>query len=193
MISLIIKILNSYKFNIILIFYYEFKYFLLNYHGWYFKKSINKNSTDTIPAPFFFLHKTSIFFKKKNIKSIVDLGCGTGRTLFFFNKKFKNIKVYGIENDKLNYSLAKKEENKKIKVFFGDILKFKFKKKFSVFFLNDPIKQKSKYNSLIKKILRTGSYLVTVNINFKIDCLKKSKLEYCLQFGEKNLKIYRLR
>ena len=58
----------------------------------------NDKHNDNIPCPYFFLHKIKKFFINEKINSLIDLGCGGGRSLYFFNR-CKKINYYGIENN----------------------------------------------------------------------------------------------
>lgn len=196
MINIFLRIVREYKFYLLIFLFYEAKYFLLNYSGWEFSVSNNKNNTDNIPTPFYFLEKIFYFLKKKKIKSIIDLGCGNGRVCFFFKKKDPSISVTGLENIKKIYKKSKKKlHKKKIKILLSDLNKFRFEKRYDVYFLNDPLQNKKKYEKLIKKIIRSinkPSYIVTVNINYKINSLKFYKPVYSKSIKVKNFKIYKI-
>ena len=51
------------------------------------KIKVQNNSlrTDTVPSIYFFLHEVSKFLRKKNIKSVVDVGSGYGRVVNFIS------------------------------------------------------------------------------------------------------------
>jgi ubiquinone/menaquinone biosynthesis C-methylase UbiE len=78
--------------------------------------------------PFTIFHKdmTKIvkFFKRKNVKRVLDLGCGTGRHLVYLAKH--SFDVYGIDISKHGIEIAKKwlkKENLKVHLKIGDIYK----------------------------------------------------------------------
>ena len=89
--KIFLKILIKYKFKIFIIFFYKFLYiFFLNYKCNSFDIKNNKNFTDNIPTPYLFLVKIFSFLNDKKIKTFVDIGCGSGRTINFFLRKIVN-------------------------------------------------------------------------------------------------------
>jgi len=68
--------------------------------------------------------KIAELFKKKEIKKVLDLGCGSGRHLVYLAKH--GFEVYGVDIAKSGIKIAKnwlKEENLKAKLKIGDIYK----------------------------------------------------------------------
>ena len=83
-----INFLKSYYNIFFKVLYYEIFYSI------HFKELLPKiklqNSskrTDTVPCIYYFLHEISKFLKKKDIKSIVDIGSGYGRVVNFISLK----------------------------------------------------------------------------------------------------------
>ena len=105
MIKKIFELIKVYRFSLLIILVYEFLYMFRGYKGNILAIRNNKFRTDNIPCPYFFLEIISNFLKKKNIKSLIDLGCGSGRVLYFFNQKH-NIKLFGIEYYQESYKLC---------------------------------------------------------------------------------------
>ena len=98
-IKFLISILKSYKKKLIKIFFFEIYYsikYLLS--GNYYKIQNDNLRTDTIPCPYFFIHKISQFINKKKIRSLIDLGCGFGRITNFLSDS-TNAAIYGYEVD----------------------------------------------------------------------------------------------
>lgn len=64
------------------------------------------------------------FFKKRNVKRVLDLGCGTGRHLVYLAKQ--GFEVYGLDISRHGIRIAKKylkQEKVKAKLKIGDIYK----------------------------------------------------------------------
>jgi hypothetical protein len=99
----IIKIIKSYKFQIIFILYYEIIYFLKGYKGFNFQFSKNKKMTNTIPCPFYFLHCIKENINFNNLDGFIDFGSGYGRIVNFFSRKFILKNILGIESEYLPY------------------------------------------------------------------------------------------
>ena len=102
--------IQSYKNLFFQVFFFEIFYSLR------FKELIplmkvhnHKTRTDTVPCIYYFLHEISKFLKKKDIKSIVDIGSGYGRVVNFITLK-NNIKSHGIEYDKEVFKFALKPD-----------------------------------------------------------------------------------
>ena len=102
-----LELLKSYKFSIIKVIIFELFYILRGYKGNSFSVTKNIKINNNIPCPYFLLHKINNFIKKRNIKSFIDLGCGSGRSIYFFNKKYK-IHYFGIEYIDETYKKCKK-------------------------------------------------------------------------------------
>lgn len=162
------NILKNYKFYSFHILFYEAIFFM------FYERKFNKFEylssnflSDSIPCPYFFLKKINKFIKEKRLKQICDLGSGFGKILYFFGKLNK-IKIDGIEYEKKIYLSSKSLENDQIKIFNDDILKFNLKnKRYDLFFLNDPLKNKIDLLSLILKIKNKyqSVYLVFINLD----------------------------
>ena len=123
--------------------------------------------TDTVPCIYYFLHEISKFLKKKNIKSIVDIGSGYGRVVNFISLK-NNIKSHGIEYDKEVFTFALKIKNHKVNLYCGDIFSFNLKKlKSKCFILVDPFKKSNDNKKILFKIQKLypgkKKYIISVN------------------------------
>jgi SAM-dependent methyltransferase len=150
-----IKIIKAYKLMFIKIILYELYYILLGYKGNSYNFRNNEKKTDNIPCPYFFLSKISKFIKKKEINSLTDLGCGSGRSIYFLNRKYP-IKYYGIEYFKETFFKCKLlfQSNPNIKIINNDFMDFNFLKFNSdCYFINDPLKNLNDFEILINKII----------------------------------------
>lgn len=123
--------------------------------------------TDTVPCIYYFLHEISKFLKKKNIKSIVDIGSGYGRVINFISLK-NNIKSHGIEYDKEVFKFALKIKKDKVNLYCGDVFSFNLKKlKSKCFILIDPFKKSNDHKKILFKIKKLypgkKKYIISVN------------------------------
>ena len=156
MIKKIFELIKVYRFSLLIILVYEFLYMFRGYKGNILAIRNNKFRTDNIPCPYFFLEMISNFLKKKNIKSLIDLGCGSGRVLYFFNQKH-NIKLFGIEYYQESYKLCNNmfSSNNNIKIINNDFLKVSISQLVAdCYFLNDPLKNFNSFKFIIEKILK---------------------------------------
>ena len=169
MIKTIVNIILKYKAKIFIVLIFEIIYiFLLRYKGNSLKLLHSKLFTDNIPTPYLFLSKISKFFKNKEIKQMIDVGCGSGRVLYFFSRKNPNIKIDGYELNKCIFAdtLKLKNNNKNIKIYNKNVLNEKLKKN-------------------KKKI-----YIVIVNNNKFIISLKKLRILNYYKCNKSGYKIY---
>lgn len=192
-----LNFLRSYHIIFFKVLYFEIFYSIL------FKEILPKikiqNSskrTDTVPCIYYFLHEISKFLKKKNIKSIVDIGSGYGRVVNFISLKNK-IKSHGIEYDKEVFKFALKVKKKKVNLYCGDVLSFNLKKlKSKCFILVDPFKKLSDNKKFLLKIKnfypKEKKYVISVN-NSKGKFPNEFKLIYSI-IGSKTrmLKIFEI-
>lgn len=200
MIKFFLNLFKEYGFNLFLVITYEIKYILSGYKGNYINILNNESFTDNIPVPYLFLEKIYFFIKKKKIKNIIDLGCGSGRFIYFMQKKIPGIKLYGLEINKEIFQKTGKMffKNNNIFIINNNILNETniFKKRFfDIYYLNDPFKKKKDYNKLFKKIFNSSKkkrYIITVNINKKNMNSKKLKLIYNYNIKKKHLKIFQI-
>jgi len=132
--------------NIFFEIYYSIKYFK---SGNFFKPP------DLYPCPYYFIHKISQFVNKKEIGSIVDLGCGSGRITNFLNDTTK-AKIYGYEIDKEAFDIANKNKGTNVIIKFGNIVNIDFNNlNFNCFILNNPLykkKHQKDFEKLMNKI-----------------------------------------
>ena len=184
------KLLKTILFEV----YYSIKYFK---SGNFFKPP------DVYPCPYYFIHKISQFINKRNISSVVDLGCGSGRLTNFLNDK-TNTQIYGYEIDKEVFETASKNKKKNVTIKLGDILNIDYNNlHVECFILNDPFYQSTKKNlaaheNLIKKIEQSRAnlghkyYLITINVNETRNYIfKKQKLIKVVSAGSmRKIKFY---
>ena len=171
-IKFLVSILKSYKKKLIKIFFFEIYYsikYLLS--GNYYKIQNDNLRTDTIPCPYFFIHKISQFINKKKIRSLIDLGCGFGRITNFLSDS-TNAAIYGYEVDNKVFDIAIKNKKKNVSIKYQDILSADYNSLYiECFVLNDPLKREIDLENLIKKIelnkynFNQKYYLITINID----------------------------
>ena len=196
-IKIVFNMLMSYGSWLPQLLFFEIYYLLKGYKRNSAKHLNNDRFTDNIPCPYFFLHKLKFFFLNTEIKSFVDLGCGDGRSIFFFNKQLK-INFYGIEYDPFVYANCKKlfDNHENIQIVNGDIMSFKFLEyNNDCFFIGDPLKKKSDFDMLIKKIIENNIknkiYFILVNIDEnKREVFGKYKLLDSFRRNNKGYYIY---
>ncbi len=99
------------------------------------------------------LEKISVSFKEKEIKRVLDLGCGTGRHLIFLSKK--GFEVYGMDASPKALEMAEKwliEENEKAELHLNRMEdKFPYEDKF----FDAIISIQVIHHNLIKDIIST--------------------------------------
>ena len=198
-IKFLISILKSYKKKLIKIFFFEIYYsikYLLS--GNYYKIQNDNLRTDTIPCPYFFIHKISQFINKKKIRSLIDLGCGFGRITNFLSDS-TNAAIYGYEVDNKVFDIAIKNKKKNVSIKYQDILSADYNSLYiECFVLNDPLKREIDLENLIKKIelnkynFNQKYYLITINIDENKNYIfKKYKLLKMVSASSaKNVKFY---
>ena len=171
-IKFLYSILSHYRKKLFKIFIFEIYYSVIYLQsGNFFKNQNDDVRTDTVPCPYYFIHKIAKFIKKEKIGSVVDLGCGFGRITNFLHDKTE-AEIHGYEIDKEVFDVAQKNSRKKVIIKFDDILKLNSESiDFECFILNDPLKKKADLELLIKKIqLGKDSfnkiyYLITINVD----------------------------
>ena len=198
-IKFLILILKSYKKKLIKIFFFEIYYsikYLLS--GNYYKIQNDNLRTDTIPCPYFFIHKISQFINKKKIRSLIDLGCGFGRITNFLSDS-TNAAIYGYEVDNKVFDIAIKNKKKNIYIKYQNILSVDYNTlHVECFILNDPLKREIDLENLTKKIelskynINKKYYLITINIDEKKNYIfKKFKLIKIVSASlTKNIRFY---
>ena len=156
----------------------------------------NNSRTDTIPCIYYFIHEISKFVKRKEIKSLIDIGSGYGRIVKSINK-INNIKTIGIEFDKEIHQKMISQSYKNVYFYNGDVFKFNLKKlNPGCFVLVDPFKKNNDkirfLNKLIKEFRNKNKYLILINFNnFK---LKKNfkLLKSITGSHSRSIKIYKI-
>ena len=131
---------------------YSIKYFEFGSH---ILKSENKNATDIVPCAYYFLHEISNFINEKNIKNIVDLGSGFGRTANFLSDNTKaNITGYELNKKVFKKSLMLKNRN--VRFFNKNIMQVNYDKiKSQCFIMIDPFTKNEDTIKLQKKIIQS--------------------------------------
>lgn len=194
-----LELLKSYKFSIIKVIIFELFYILRGYKGNSFSVTKNIKINNNIPCPYFLLHKINNFIKKRNIKSFIDLGCGSGRSIYFFNKKYK-IHYFGIEYIDETYKKCKKMfiNDNNVQIINENFMNFNFLGiEADCFFINDPLKDRNELNKLINEIFKKNEilkkkiYLILANIEKnKLQFLNDYDLIEYLDFDTRGYYIY---
>ena len=151
----IIGFIKAYRLLFIKVLFFELFYISIGFKGNSFNSRNDKKKIDDIPCPYFFLQKIYRFIKEKNIKSLIDLGCGSGRPIFFFNKKYK-INYTGIEYFEKTFSKCNHLfiNDKNVKIFNDDFMNLDFLKFHNeCYFISNPLKDTNEFNLLINKII----------------------------------------
>ena len=172
----LLRILQSYRFLLIKIIFFELIYLIKGRKGNKFSFSTNNIMTDNIPCPYYFLYRIDKKIKNLNFKTFLDMGCGFGRAIDFFNKSLSNKNFIGIEYFEKQFLYCKKnfESNKNITLFNIDFTKFNFLQyNADCYFFNHPIKDDVIFSDLIKKIINSvhnkkNILLIFVNCNNNI-------------------------
>jgi len=152
--------------------FYEI-YYSLRFSDFLPKIKIQKKLliTNTVPCIYYFLHKISIFVKKRKIKSVIDIGSGYGRAVNFITT-VNRIRSYGIELDKEVYLKSLRLKKKNVVLFNDDVFKFNFKKlKSTCYILNDPFGSPYLLNKFLLKIIKINNkkkYFIVINSKNKI-------------------------
>jgi len=195
----IIQLSREYRLSVIKIFIYEFFYIIRGFKGNSFNINKNQRVTDNIPCPYFFLKKIIGFVKEKKINSLIDLGCGSGRSIFFFNKIYK-INYFGIEYFESIYLKCCKlfEKDNNVVIINEDFMNFDFLKIDSnCYFINDPLKSKNELQNLILRIIKKNDqlnklvYFILVNINKeKLNIFNEYELIHSMKMGSRGFYIF---
>ena len=172
----LLRILRSYRFLLIKIIFFELIYLFKGRKGNKFTFSKNNIMTDSIPCPYYFLHRINKKIRYLDFGIFLDMGCGFGRTIDFFSKSLSNKNFIGIEYFEEQFLYCKKnfELRKNIKLFKADFTKFDFLQyEADCYFFNHPIKDDVIFSNLIKKIINSvhnkkNILLIFVNCNNNI-------------------------
>ena len=143
LLSNLFRILNSYKFSIFKIIFFEILYIVKGYKGNKFNLTKNETMSDNIPCPYYFLMKIKKVLKQNGFKTFLDLGSGSGRTIDFFNKNFSNCEFIGVEYliNQCNESKKIFANNKNIKIIQSDFTKINLTDlKPDCLYLNNPFR-----------------------------------------------------
>ena len=197
----IFDLINSYRFVLIKILFFEIFHILLGYKGNSFFIRNNTKSTDTIPCSYFFLSIIYKMIKNENIRTFIDLGCGNGRVLYYFNKKLK-INYIGVELYKNSYDSCVKifKRSYNVKILNKNFFDLNFdKNNFDCYFLNDPLKRVEDHNNLINSIVSSHRLakknLIFVLANFtkiKYEAFKSLDLKFDYHVSDRNnIRIYK--
>jgi SAM-dependent methyltransferase len=169
------RIINDYKFSLISVIFFELLYLIKGYKGNRFDFSTNERMTDNIPCPYYFLIKIKKNLEDNNFLKLLDLGCGSGRTIDFFNKNFPNKEFIGIEYFNKQYEYCKKnfKKHNNIKIIQNDFTKLDFfQYDADCYFFNDPFGNNSDFIKFIENIvkfsLKNKILFIFVNYNKKV-------------------------
>ena len=195
MLKTIFKIISTYRISFLILLFYEIKYILfLRYKGNRINILNNKFFTDNIPTPYYFLVKIYDYLKDKKIKTIVDIGCGSGRVLYFFhmNNSSYNLKGFEINHSIYLETLSRFKNNKKIKIINKNFLKKNSKINADLYYLADPFKKDSDYDFFFNKFskIKKKIYLILVNRDKKVKSLKNFKTVNKLKLNKRGYTIY---
>ena len=198
----LLRIVESYRFSLVKIIFFELIYLIKGYKGNNFTFSKNNIMTDNIPCPYYFLHKIKKKMKDRDFKIFLDMGCGSGRVIDFFSRNLLNKSFIGIEYFEEQFLHCKKniKIHKNIKFFQADFIKFDFLQyEADCYFFNQPIKDDIIFTDLIKKIInatqnKISALLIFVNCNN--DILKSLKNIHLIETyyinDKKGFSIYRV-
>ena len=197
--TFIFKILKFYKKKIFKILIYEI-YFSIKYFktGNYIKLQKSSKKTDTIPCPYYFLHKISQFINKKKITNVIDLGSGFGRAVNYLDDTTKAF-VVGYEDDKNVCDISVKNKNSNVTIKNEDILNIDYNNiEIECFIINNPFQNKIDFETLIKKIefnivnLKKKIYFISINVDEdKMDIFNNYKLIKSTSAGQsKHIKFF---
>jgi len=187
----LIEIARGYRLYLFIILIMEGVFFL-KYNGKFnkFKYLNSDNSSDPIPAPFYILKTIEKFILKKDIKLICDLGSGFGKIIYFLGK----IKKYQIDGVELNHSIYKDSlslQDVNVSLYNESILEFNLdQKKYDLLIINDPLKNKNDFETLIKKINNLYYKVFIVIINVDSEKIKLAS-NYFKIIDQKSFSIYR--
>ena len=182
--SFLYESIISYRYKIFKIILFELFYSLV-----YFKKDQKNFKEPHIhPCPYYFNYKLSKFINKREIKKVVELGCGFGRITNFLADNTHS-KIFGYELDLEAFKSAYKSKFQNVSIKHCDILKINYNRnKFDAYILNDPFFQPNKknikiYKNLIQKIYKSKKnskkkyYIIAINF---IEKKRKVFLRYNL-------------
>jgi len=190
----IITIIKKYKFSILKIVFYEISFILRGFKGNKVDFVASNDFNANIPCPYYFLVKIKKFLINTNIKSFLDLGCGSGRVIYFFNNFFK-IKYYGVEFFEKPYNSCKLlfSKNQNIQIKNDDFRNLSFLvDDIDCFFINEPLKNKKHFELVINKIYEKYNktskiyYIILINVS-------KDDLDFCSNLNLVDSKIINTR
>ena len=169
-----LTLINSYKKKLFKILIYEI-YFSTKYFktGNFIKFQNSDRRTDTIPCPYYFIHKISQFINNKKITSVADLGSGYGRVTNSLSVT-TNAKILGYEVDKEVSDISAKNKNNNVTIENKDILYIDYNNlKVECFIITDPFHDEADLEYLINKIglsrinITEKYYLIIINVDEK--------------------------
>ena len=179
------RIMQSYKFSIFVIIFFEILYILKGYKGNNFKLTTNEKMSDNIPCPYYFLLKIYKVLKKNNFNKFLDLGSGSGRTIDFFSKNFLNKEFVGIEYSSEECESSKKlfKKNNNIKIIQSDFTKIDFfNLNADCFFLNNPFRSDEETFNFLNKIVNSlqKKNILFIFVNYNRDIVQSVKRIQCI-------------
>ena len=181
------RIINSYKFSLITIIFFELLYLIRGYKGNRFDFSNNDLMTDNIPCPYYFLFKIKRTLKNTNFYKFLDLGCGSGRVIDFFNKSFFDKNFIGVEYFPHQYEYCEKifKKQKNIRIIQADFTKLDFfQYDADCYFFNEPFKNTSGFIEFIAKIINFSSKrknVLCIFVNHEKKVIEELKNIQCIE------------
>ncbi len=145
----LLKVYKFYKGSFLLILFNELYFSFIDRFKFNIEPKGEIGFIPPIPTPYYYLLIARRFIKKNNIKSLIDIGSGTGRALNFF-AKINNINLVGIEISEYCYNYSIKNSDNKIKYFKREFEynKFDF---FECYFMADTLREE-KFFSFVKDL-----------------------------------------
>ena len=105
-----------------------------------------------------------LFFLKNKIKSILDVGCGTGFIFEWIKKNYTECNYLGVDIDKIAIKYAKKKYNDRI---FKCSSFFSIKKKFDLILLFELFYQFKNYKKVISKLYQLSDNYISFDARVK--------------------------
>ena len=189
--------------NIIFLIYYYRGFFIKTFvHEIYYSLKFNKfilkrqktvkGLIDPTPTPYYFLKIVKNFLIEYKIKSILDIGSGTGRALNFFSD-IKGLELTGIEARSDLINISKNLTNKKIKYIFSLFQNFNLEH-YDCYFMCDTLHENDfnsflKYLENLKRSKKNNIYFIYINGQYIKSLIKNTNFQIIkYNYNDKNAK-----